>query len=154
MFKAGYRCEKGHMLRFPLYKTHCSKCNEYHYTSRCKPCDVRLCTACRPPPCSQQQCPLSHDFTYSPDGASVICDLCGVSLSILATRAVYGDRNCNFDICKACHSKQPQDHPHPGYKDEKVVTEDTEDAQPYRFGWGGMRPWPQVINYPPQYSDS
>lgn len=65
----------------------------------------------------------------------MICDLCGISLSALATRDVYGDRPCNFDICLACYSKLPEEHPQPNYKDEKVVTEENnQDEQDYMRG--------------------
>lgn len=38
IFKAEYKCTKGHRLKFPLYKTNCTLCSQYHYTSSCQQC--------------------------------------------------------------------------------------------------------------------
>lgn len=48
----------------------------------------------------------------------MICDLCGISLSMMFTKEVYGDRACNFDVCLRCYKKLPQEHPMPEYRND------------------------------------
>lgn len=61
----------------------------------------------------------------------MICDLCGISLGGMATKSVYGDRACNFDICQTCYSKQPEEHPQPNYRNEEVATQQDQQLNDY-----------------------
>jgi hypothetical protein len=70
----------------------------------------------------------------------------------MATKSVYGDRNCNFDICQTCYDKQPEEHPQPNYRNEEVVRRDNEDVTTGWYGWqqplrvnGNMRRLPGTM---------
>ena len=77
----------------------------------------------------------------------MICDLCGVSLSMMFTKEVYGDRSCNFDVCLTCYSRLPQEHPMPDYRNDDVLKKEQNDERPYL----AMRrhPLPQGFENPP-----
>jgi hypothetical protein len=39
-----------------------------------------------------------------------------ISLKILSNSRVFSDRACDFDVCEACHSKLPDEHPLPSLR--------------------------------------
>lgn len=70
-----------------------------------------FCIKCRPVPCTSEKCPIGHDLEFSRGfGDQMTCDFCGI-IAKNQGGIIYGDRECNFDICEVCHSKARKDHP-------------------------------------------
>jgi len=63
---------------------------------------------CRPVPCGQTKCRFGHrlEIDDEVDDYETLCDFCGASI-LLLDKWWFEDSECDFDICKKCHSKLP-----------------------------------------------
>ena len=50
---------------------------------------------------------MGHELKEFRDQGSIVCDLCAISIGKISSNKVYSDRQCNFDVCEACHRKLP-----------------------------------------------